>query len=379
MNPIKKSTQKNSFQPGRLSLIRLVRGITQSELGEQIGVSRQFVHQLERSQRQLTSGNKTALAAILGVRPDFFDRPVPKWVERHQCNFRKFKTTTQTFEDQVIARATLLVEVLKWLSGHLHFPTVNIPRFPVETDADIESAAAAFRREWDLGSDAPIDNVTRLLENAGIFCVDVSGIDRKISAMSIDESPPLLLHNKEFSQPTRYRFDLAHELGHLVMHQGKTTGDDETESQADRFASAFLMPMSPFVKEFSQAVVSRLHWPLLASMKKRWGVSFKALLRRGLDLGLISWKQYRGAHVFLNSRGYAKREPYEPEECETPELLPLSFKAISAQLNIFGEESSRSLGLSDQLLSALIGCELPSREMKRAQVIQLDAFLPRGS
>lgn len=355
-------------------MIRSVRGLTQADVGEQIGVSRQFIHQLETSQKQPTNENRAALSSVLGVRPDFFDRPVSKWVERHQCNFRKFKTSTKSFEDQVIARATLLVELVSWLGEHLNLPAVNIPRFPVQTDGDIESAAGAFRREWDLGDQAPIDNVTRLLESAGVFCVDVTGIDRKISALSVDEDPPLLLHNSDFSQPTRYRFDLAHELGHLVMHEGKVTGDEETERQADRFASAFLMPMQPFTKEFVKVVNSRLDWSLLASMKRRWGVSFKALLRRGLDLGLLDWRQYRGAHIYLNSRGYAKHEPFEPEEREKPELLSVSFKTISAQLNIFGEESSRSLGLSDQLLSALVGCDVPFREKRRAEIHQLDAF-----
>lgn len=370
--------QKSESAGERLSLIRLVRGQTQAELGSQIGVTRQFIHQLERGHRPLTKENAEALASVLDVRPDFFQRPVQKWVQRHNCNFRKFKTTTQTFQDQVIARATLLAELVRWLSQYLNFPDRSIPRLKVETDADVESAAGGFRREWDLGDDTPIDNVTRLLENAGIFCVDVSGIDRKISALSIDDDPPIIMHNREFSQPTRYRFDLAHELGHLVMHGGQTTGDEVTERQADRFASAFLLPAKPFVKEFSQATKDTFDWSLLASMKKRWGVSFKALLRRGLDLGVIDWKRYRGGNVYLNSRGYAKREPFEPDSCESPEMLSLCFRTISTQLNIFGEDTSRELGLGDQLLAAITGSALPSRDIRKARVIQFDAFAPKA-
>lgn len=38
------------------------------------------------------------------------------------------------------------------------------------------------------------------------------------------------------------RFDAAHELGHLAMHTHTVPRNREAELEADRFASAFLMP-----------------------------------------------------------------------------------------------------------------------------------------
>jgi Zn-dependent peptidase ImmA (M78 family)/transcriptional regulator with XRE-family HTH domain len=362
--------EKTKFQPERLTLIRCVHGISQTDLSNDLGVSRQFVNQVERQGKTLTDENIDQLSLRFDVHRDFFFRAAPRWIDRAECNFRKFKTTTQSFENQVIAKATLLSESLGWIGEHIHFPAVNIPRLNnIQSDRDIETAAAACRAQWGLGDDAPIDNMTRVLENAGVVCLNISGIDRKISALSIAGNLPLLLHNVEFSQPTRYRFDLAHELGHFVIHRGKPTGDEVTEKQADRFASSFLMPAKAFAKEFPLRAGDRIDWTALAAVKRRWGVSFKAIVRRAFELGLLFARQYRSAHIFLNSRGYAKREPFEPEHCESPEIVDISLRALSTELGIFGEDICCALGVRHTLLSSLLGNELPLRTLRRAQVI----------
>ncbi|HEY8908294.1 MAG TPA: ImmA/IrrE family metallo-endopeptidase, partial [Rhodoferax sp.] len=45
------------------------------------------------------------------------------------------------------------------------------------------------------------------------------------------------------------QFGVAHELGHFSLHIGVLTGDQLTETQANRFASALLMPRSTFATE----------------------------------------------------------------------------------------------------------------------------------
>ena len=105
----------------------------------------------------------------------------------------------------------------------------------------------------------------------------------------------------------RLRFDLAHECGHLVMHQGVETGDRETEIQAHRFASAFLLPTTAFVTEFPRRA-HYLDWPGLYTLKRRWGVSVRAIVRRAYDLGMIDAAQYRTANVHLARTGQAKGE-----------------------------------------------------------------------
>lgn len=105
----------------------------------------------------------------------------------------------------------------------------------------------------------------------------------------------------------RERLDLAHECGHLVIHQGVTTGDKITEGQANRFASAFLLPREQVVREFP-SMPTRLDWQAIYSLRIRWRVSAKAIIYRAHDLDLLDAVQYATGNRFLNQTGQSKVE-----------------------------------------------------------------------
>jgi Zn-dependent peptidase ImmA (M78 family) len=106
----------------------------------------------------------------------------------------------------------------------------------------------------------------------------------------------------------RLRFDLGHEAGHLIMHRGVQTSDNETEEQANRFASAFLLPKSSFVHEYPR---SRFDRTSIFELKLRWKASAAAILRRAYDLRMISADQYRTGHTHLSKTGQKKLERYD--------------------------------------------------------------------
>ena len=69
------------------------------------------------------------------------------------------------------------------------------------------------------------------------------------------------------------RFDAAHELAHLVLHQDGSVAGRLAEDQANRFASAFLMPRADVL-----SVLPRVqHLQQLIDKKSRWRVSLAAL------------------------------------------------------------------------------------------------------
>ena len=53
---------------------------------------------------------------------------------------------------------------------------------------------------------------------------------------------PVVVLGADKGQSDRSPFDAAHELGHLVLHRPEHAGTREVETQAHRFAAAFLMP-----------------------------------------------------------------------------------------------------------------------------------------
>jgi Zn-dependent peptidase ImmA (M78 family) len=361
------------FHPKRFKLIRQDRGKSQADYADQLGVSRQFIHQLEVGDRTPNADTTDALCALTGVTPLFFERPVTHWISADQCNFRKQKTTSKTFANQIIARSTLVSEIVSWTDQHVDLPPVCIPHVELGSSQTPERAAAVVRAEWGLGMDAPIDSVTRIVENAGAVCVNAVGVSEKISALSVNEKRPLVLHNHESAQPTRLRFDMCHEFGHFVMHSGMVTGDDDTETQANQFAAEFLLPKAAFFREFPEMQGRGFNWSGLAGMKRRWGVSFRALVYRARELGVINAAQFKGANAYLSRRGYAKAEPYEPNTPERPEAMLMAAEVLRDHVSIYREDIAESLGLTVDLLEEVVGIQLPEKPQERKNVVNLRA------
>jgi len=103
----------------------------------------------------------------------------------------------------------------------------------------------------------------------------------------------------------RRRFSVAHELGHLVLHQVPQGSPHAVKQQADAFAEAFLLPEAAM----RQVCVPPITLTTLADLKARWGVSLQALIRRALTLECVTPSQYRSLSAQLGARGWRTREP----------------------------------------------------------------------
>jgi len=167
------------------------------------------------------------------------------------------------------------------------------------------------------------------------------GVSASIDAFSYMHSRPIVVRNTAKVSNSRARFDMAHELGHLVLHQGMEADSPSLEDQANQFASAFLLPRTAFLKEFPKH--HRIDWFELLQMKTRWGVSIQAIIRRAYDLGLIGAVQYRNAHVYISRNGWKTREPGEDSiPPETPEIIPTAFQLLAKQ-GVSSEDIAREL------------------------------------
>ena len=116
------------------------------------------------------------------------------------------------------------------------FPKIDLPdlsnqNFNINNPSDIERIAEYCRKYWDLGQGA-ISNMTKLCESKGIFVLsyDNHGDNSDIDALSVALRRPIIVRSSIKKNPCRLRFDLAHELGHLLLHEGIVTGCRETES-----------------------------------------------------------------------------------------------------------------------------------------------------
>lgn len=333
------------FNPERLTVAREFRGLTKTALASKIGKTPSALTQFEAGIVRPDPTTLRKLSLALGFPVDFFGHGGRNLViPLDACSFRSLRSASQRDRRRLLATASLVCELVAFLDQHVDFPQERVSELAALAGPDIEACSVAVRHTWGLGL-GPIPNVIKLLEYNGIIVVPVRAGCTTVDAFSFwYQGRPVIMLVLDKEAPSRSRFDGIHELGHFVLHSDVTPGDPALEREADRFASAFLLPANSFSRE----APTRLDWKLIMELKQRWRVSQAAIVRRSRDLGRISDASYRRAFVHLSASGQRRAERGEPRR-ETPCLITRALDAISSQWPI--PRISDELGFSvDQLL-----------------------------
>jgi Zn-dependent peptidase ImmA (M78 family)/transcriptional regulator with XRE-family HTH domain len=348
------------FDGGRLTQARHLRRRLKGEVAADVGVTAAAIGQFERGDVRPRPATVAKLAMALALPPRFFSQRPRFAVPEDEAHFRKLRSTSKKDRDQARARVELLAELTAGLERRVRLPAVELPA--LSAGASPEDAAKATRSLWGLGT-GPAASVVGFMERKGVIVARLHAESDDVDAFScwIGGRPYVLLTNNK-DAPDRSRFDAAHELGHIVLHQDALPGDSEIEQQAHRFAAEFLMPAASIVRELPE----RLNWRGYVDLKARWGVSIAALVRRSRDLDVISDAAYKRAMIEIGRRGWRTREPEPPMAVEEPELLMRALDIV---------ESSRRVQLSDlavelalpvsdlQLLTSMAGASAPLEQL----------------
>lgn len=348
----------------QLRLARLAHGYSLEEVGERVGATRQFIHQLETGARSPSDDLVAALADELGVTLPFLAEPMPSTVRPEQCHFRGHISRPASITSQVLARGTLLDKFVAAMEDHLELPAVSFPDLPAISAEEIEQAAEDARRFWGLGTTGPIISMMRVVENAGAVVTYFGDLSERVDAFSMDRRRPVIVRSSLKESLCRQRFDFAHECGHLVMHRGIQTGDRVTEDQAHRFASAFLFPRGAALREFPRG--RSINWRALFQLKLRWKMSVRAIVRRGYDLGILSPAQYRTANIHLVKTGQSKIEQYDADgtlPVEQPELLPSALSALDNAVPGGALAVANQVGFGRAMLELVTGAKFDAPEL----------------
>ena len=144
----------------------------------------------------------------------------------------------------------------------------------------------------------PVPNVVGFLEAHGVVCARLDFQEARVDAFSVNfRDHPVAVLSTDKNKWDRSRFDAAHELAHLAMHDD-AAGVAEAEKQAHEFAAAFLMPASDIRSELPAVA----DWRRLKALKAEWGVSIAAVLRRAKTLEVMSEAAYVSATKVMSSR-----------------------------------------------------------------------------
>lgn len=356
---------KNGFIGQNLRLIRLFHGLSLQDLGEEIDVSKQFLSRLESGVETPSSSLHDALVKRLRVLDGFFHDVDPMPISDEQCHFRKQLTTKVVLRQQARARGEMFKRITGVLDRELELPSYGFKEYePLDAEA-IERASERCRIDWGLGF-GPIANMVRVAETAGAVVVRMNQMASEIDAISFATKRPLIVLNAHDKSACRSRFGVAHEIGHLILHIGTLTGDKVTEGEANRFASAFMMPRSIFIAECARAIrgTRTLSWSTLSDIKLRWGVSKAAILYRGRQLGVFSEVLYKSGVIGLTRHGEARMEDEDEDMLhELPEILPSSLDVLAKSCGINLASLSRQILVESEITQELLGESLPTKNI----------------
>ena len=321
----------------RLKMARKMAGMSQQELGERTGVTRMAISKYERDQITPDSAVLIKLSQALGVKVEYLLRPIE--VILAEPAFRKRVTLRVKEQDALIERTRdwieryLDIESLFGEQPEFIWPEIDLH---IETLNDIERVVLDLRHAWELGLD-PIDNLMETLEARDIKVHLIEGVD-KFDALTIwiNQTLPVIVVKGDIPGD-RQRFNLAHELGHILLDLGKNV---DAEKAANRFAGAFLVPEPAAYEELGEHRQS-LSMQELHLLKHKYGLSMQAWIYRAKDLGIISENKSRQLYIQFRQQGWHRIEPgdaYPPESPKRMQQLVLRAMAESVISSTRAEE-----------------------------------------
>ena len=329
------------FVGSRLREAREARQMTAVALSELIGVTPSGISLYERGHNSPSPDVLQRITATLKFKNEFFLRPEEDGagVAGQTIFERSRSSATKATRKRAQHRRVWLRETLQYLDRFIELPEPNVPSHGYETgwisvsDASIESIAIDARRFWNLG-DGPISNVTLLVENHGIVVTLIDMNANNLDAFSTwdrADGRPYIVLGSDMQSAFRTRFNVCHELGHLILHREVSPSefDDRRsfkviESQADKFAAAFLAPASTFSPEIVSPSLE-----VFRILKPKWRTSIRMMIHRAQELDIIDRDEARRLYINYNRRGWNREEPLDRDyQVEEPRLVRKGFETI---------------------------------------------------
>lgn len=315
-----------------LRRLRKERGLTQDAVAKAAGISRLAFRNIEKQKAQPRPDTLQAIARALEV--GLGDLVVPVQQLKH-VRFRSKK--------RLNSRDQILADVARWLGDFNDLEELlQEERRPVGAAAPeggrsgvdrARHAAAAARKEFGIGDDEPVRDISGLLEARGYKVLPVKIANEGFFGLSVaadDGGPAVVVNTQERISVERWIFSAAHELGHLLLHLdsydvAKATEEAEEEREANVFASYFLMPEQLFAKEWDETrglpFVSRV-----LKVKRMFRVSYRTVLHRLIERDPEHFPRDRTYAIFASAfrRQFGKglTQHLEPDK-----LGPESFMA----------------------------------------------------
>lgn len=330
-----------------LTNIRVLNDLSRGQLAKKVGVTEQAIWQYENgyTSPKLDTVNKLKLIfkvkASYFYRADVLDKSDLDNIQVQHIAYRSETINSSSKTQSEFMHIRFLNEFLKKVESKISYPSnilVQLRNDSLEymrqnqdmnRENQIRFIADLARKTIALPKKSN-QNFLFLLEKAGAFIFEKE-IGETIDAYSLwteDDRPYIMLGTIKKSAARR-NFDLAHELGHLLLHYKVEFNMQDRrsyrtlEDEANNFASAFLMP-----EEFQmdcERIVKVSNPDAYIDIKEKWEISLQAIAIRMYKLGLIEYQQYRYFFMSINKKGYKTMEPLDDK---IPISRPMKMKSI---------------------------------------------------
>ena len=333
----------------RIKQARELRGFTQTELAGLLKVTQGRIAQIEGEFRDVADSVIAEIAYHTRLPLTYFSKAPENWLSAGSLLFRARTSISKREVMQSLRDAEHVFGLAHSLARNLDIPV------SLRTIAgDPGDAARKTRALLGLPATEPVHGLIRALEGAGVWVLAIPALKGRDAfccwAQVEDREIPVIVISPD-CPGDRLAMNVAHELGHLVLHKNSLGRlSPELEKEAFTFGAEFLMPEAG-IRPDLQAPVSLTR---ISRLKPKWGVSIQALVRRAYNLGVISERQYRYLFMQISSKGWRTAEPI-PIAAEKPRLLKkmaevlygssLPLERIAADADMLPAEVSRILDL----------------------------------
>jgi Zn-dependent peptidase ImmA (M78 family)/DNA-binding XRE family transcriptional regulator len=346
--------------PERIREAREAAGLTDEQFADLIGVSRQSVGFYETGTVVPRGEIFGKIIAITRQPPTFFT--IERKSERFRVpNWRSLKRMQRPDRLRIGRRLEWAYYISEFMAEYVELPPINFPEvhfdFERDTAEKIEKIADELREFWNLGF-GPITDLGPILEYNGVVLIEENVECEDMDAVSRWQGGrPFILYAAEEESNPRKLFNLAHELGHIVLHTSIEVNSkilDRMEHQANRFAGAFLMPRKSFSREVANTSID-----YFLSLKGRWRVAVAAMVYRCKELQILNFHQVKYIWKQMNYRNIRKKEPLDTAfTLSTPTVLGSAIEMLLNSEIMLPSQIAEELCLNSQDIESL--CTVPS-------------------
>lgn len=333
----------------QLTLAREYRGLTQTALAAKIsGLSQSNLSKFEKGLETLSEDVLIRIMDTLNFPVSFLDISIHS--SANSRHYRKKAAIKVSDKNIIDIFGSFVAYSTDWMFESLEIPEFKFQYIDVESGISPEEIARHVRRRFGLGN-APIDKICNLLESNGIsiYFWDCEFNDFDGVSFITDAGNNIIVVNSSMSND-RIRFSLAHELGHVIMHNNPEFMILESrniEDEANRFASELLMPAAAIKNS-----LLNLKFSQLPTLKNTWKTSMASIIRRAKTLNSIDDKKYTTLMTELSRNGWRLKEPYGVY-IDSPTIIEQAYNVTKNDLNYTIDEIAKSTCLPTDIIKKI--------------------------